>query len=102
MTFLGSEPCRLDAVLHFVLCDFGQLGRAFVETSPENANREAVIRDIVSGQYDRPLRVLAVDPAAGWSSDVTSCRRPCSITVLHGQGVHHTPPLLPSIQSEGA
>src|SRR4051812_39235115 len=90
MTFLGSEPRRLNAALHFVLCDFGQLGRAFVETSPENANREAVIRDIVAGQYDRPLRVLALNPVAGWSSDVTHGIAAAVAATAHRRGVELT------------
>ncbi len=71
MASLVPEPERLDADLHFVLCDFGEFGPAFVETSPDNASREAIIRDILSGEYDRPLRVLALNPAEGWSRDVS-------------------------------
>ncbi len=35
------------------------------------ADRETVIQDIVSGQYKKPLRVIAFNTAEGWSRDVT-------------------------------
>lgn len=67
MASLVPEPGRLDAQLHFVLCDFGSLGRAFVETDPDCASREVVVRDMVTGQFERPLRVLSIDPSHTWS-----------------------------------
>jgi len=65
MTSLVPE---LDAAgdLHFVLCDFGRLGKAFVETDPARADREAVVEDILSGELSEPLRVIALLPDGTW------------------------------------
>ena len=57
--------------LHFVLCDFGRLGTAYVETDPTKADRDTIIHNLTTGQYDHPLRVIAINPAAGWSRDVS-------------------------------
>ncbi len=46
-------------------------GRIFRETDEAEANRETVIQDIVSGQYKKPVRVIAFNTAEGWARDVT-------------------------------
>jgi hypothetical protein len=56
---------------HLVLNDFGQLGRAFLETDVAEADHEAVIRNFLSGQYQNALRVIAFNTAEGWSRDVS-------------------------------
>jgi hypothetical protein len=52
--------------LHFVLCDFGRLGPAFVETDPARADREHVVEDMLSGEIARPLKVLVLRPDGTW------------------------------------
>jgi hypothetical protein len=47
-------------------------------------DRETVITDLVSGQYSRPVRVVAFNTAEGWSRDVTEdiareVRRRCDL-----------------------
>ena len=61
----------LDLDLHFVLCDFGALGTAYVETVPTEVDRDTIIRNMMSGEYDHPLHVIAVNPAKGWARDVS-------------------------------
>src|SRR5262245_9269703 len=65
MTSLAPE---LDAAgdLHFVLCNFGRLGKAFVETDPARADREAVVEDVLSGELSEPLRVIALRADGTW------------------------------------
>jgi hypothetical protein len=53
-----------------VLDDFGRF-RAYREADENEADRETVIRDIMSGQYERPSRVVAFNTAEGWSRDIT-------------------------------
>jgi hypothetical protein len=60
-----------DVTVYLVLNDFGQLGRAFLETDVAEADREAVIRNFLSGQYQNALRVIAFNTAEGWSRDVS-------------------------------
>src|SRR5260370_35035806 len=62
----------LDLDLHFVLCDFGALGTAYVETVPTEVDRRTIIRNMMSGEYDHPLQVIAVNPAKGWARDVSA------------------------------
>ena len=48
------------APLYFVEADFGKLGTAFVETDRLTNSRANVISNIVSGEWERALRVLEV------------------------------------------
>ena len=62
-----------DETLYFVHCDFGpEIGRAYIETDPDEADRETVIRAIASGEYNKVTRVLAVNVSAGTVRNVTS------------------------------
>ena len=40
-----------DQDLHFVLCDFGRYGRAYVETDPAKADASTIVRNLLQGQY---------------------------------------------------
>jgi hypothetical protein len=62
----GQEP-----TVYLVLNDFGRYGRAYSETSEERADLETTIADLMTGQYDRPVRVVAFNTAEGWSADVS-------------------------------
>jgi hypothetical protein len=58
--------------VYLVLDDFGQLGRAYREVDEDKADRETVIRWLVEGQYQNPVRIVAFNTAGGWSRDVTA------------------------------
>jgi hypothetical protein len=60
-----------DATVYLVVNDFGQFGRAFVETDVAEADRETVIRKFVAGQYSDAIRVVAFNTAEGWSWDAS-------------------------------
>ena len=64
-------PNGTDQTVYIVLCDFGPLGQAYFETDPERADLETTITDLLSGQYDNPVRVVAFNTAEGWSQDVS-------------------------------
>jgi hypothetical protein len=57
--------------VYIVIEDFGHLGRAYVETELDAADRESIIRDFISGQYENALRVVSFNIAEGWSRDVS-------------------------------
>jgi hypothetical protein len=57
--------------LHFVLCDFGRSGQAYVETDPSQADASTIVRNLLEGQYNRPVRVLAFNVEEGWVRDVS-------------------------------
>jgi hypothetical protein len=58
---------------YIVLDDFGaRLGLAWRETNADAADRETVIRNLLSGEYSHPIRIVAFNTAEGWSRDVTA------------------------------
>lgn len=59
----------LDPV-HLVLCDFGKLGSAYVETEPVTTEA-TVVDNIMTGHYDLPLEVVAFSVQEGWARDVS-------------------------------
>jgi hypothetical protein len=63
------EP--FDVTVHMVLNDFGQLGRAYVETGEAEADEATIIENILNGEYSHPLRVVAFNTTEGWARDVT-------------------------------
>lgn len=61
-----------DREVYLLLSDFGAcLGRAWAEINEERTDRETVIRDLLSGQYSNPVRVVAFNTEEGWSRDVS-------------------------------
>ncbi|SEC00769.1 hypothetical protein [Bradyrhizobium erythrophlei] len=60
---------RLDKDFYLVLEDF-QAGAAFRETD-EGVDYRTLINDLLSGQYEQVLRILAFNPAEGWSRDAS-------------------------------
>jgi hypothetical protein len=56
---------------YLVLCDYGPLGQAYSETSPERADLETTITDLLSGQYDNPVGVIAFNAGEGWAANVS-------------------------------
>jgi hypothetical protein len=60
-----------DVTVYLVEEDFGRNGRAYLETDAAEADRETIIRNFISGQYDTPMRVIAFNTAEGWSRDVS-------------------------------
>jgi hypothetical protein len=61
----------LDADVHLVLCDFGRSGLAYVETDPAEADAGIIVENLLHGQYERALRVLALNADEGWARDVS-------------------------------
>jgi hypothetical protein len=65
------ETSQEDTV-YLVLEDFGSFGKAYRETDPSQADRQTVLSDLLSGEYRRPLRIVAFNPTEGWARDVTA------------------------------
>ncbi|MHC4051372.1 hypothetical protein [Bradyrhizobium sp. 25ACV] len=63
---------RLDRDIYLVLEDFGaRAGCAWRETDEQDTDRETVLRDLLSGQYAYPVRIVAFNAIEGWSRDAT-------------------------------
>jgi hypothetical protein len=60
-----------DGAVYLVLDDFGRFGRAYVETDEAEADAQTIAHNLLSGQYRKPLRVLAFNLAEGWARDVS-------------------------------
>jgi Tol biopolymer transport system component len=59
-----------DVAVYLVLNDFGRFGRAYVETDDAQADARTIADNLLSGQYDKPLRVVAFN-LAEWARDVS-------------------------------
>jgi len=57
--------------VHVVLDDFGNSGRAYREIAEEAADLNTVVDDLMAGQFNNPIRVLAFNVSEGWSRDVS-------------------------------
>ena len=62
---------RSDHDVYLVLDDFGRSGRAWRETDEDAADRETLIRDLLAGEYNNPVRIIAFNTREGWCRDVT-------------------------------
>jgi hypothetical protein len=75
---MGRSPsivphASVDHDIYLVLEDFGaRLGCAWCETAEEDANRATLMRHLVEGRYEHPIRIVAFNPIEGWSRDVTT------------------------------
>jgi hypothetical protein len=61
-----------DSDVYLVLDDFGPIGRAYREVDEEAADREPVLRGLMRGEYNNPVRIVAFNTAEGWARDVTT------------------------------
>ena len=61
---------RLDRDMYLVLEDFSS-GAAWRETDEDRTDYRILISDLLTGQYDHPLRVVAFNPLEGWSRDAS-------------------------------
>ncbi|MCA6108080.1 hypothetical protein [Bradyrhizobium cenepequi] len=61
---------RLDRDIYLVLEDF-RSGPAWRETDEGETDYRTLIGDLLAGQYDEPLRVVAFNPVEGWSRDAS-------------------------------
>ena len=65
-TVVSQEASR-EETYYLVLDDFGGQGRAWCETMEGDANRNALLFDLMTGLYYHPVRIVAFK----WSRDVT-------------------------------
>ena len=57
--------------VYLVLDDFGRLGRAWRETDEAETSRATLVQNLLDGQYENPVRIVAFNATEGWSRDVT-------------------------------
>jgi hypothetical protein len=73
MPFKSATPLvpHFDVTVHIVLDDFGKAGRAYRETAEEDTSLGSVVDDLLTGQFNNPVRVVAFNTSEGWSRDVS-------------------------------
>jgi hypothetical protein len=73
-----------DQNVYLVMDDLGRSGRVWREADAHDTDLEAVIGDLLDGQYTNPLRVVGFNTAEKWSQDVSAdvaqeLRRRCDL-----------------------
>jgi hypothetical protein len=61
----------IDRDVYLVLDDFGRMGCAWRETNVQDTDLEAVIDDLLEGQYSNPVLVISLNVSEGWVRDVS-------------------------------
>ena len=64
-------PNGHDETVYLVIDDFGRAGLSFHETNLDRTDLESVIADLMAGQYDNPIRVVAFNTTERWANDVS-------------------------------
>lgn len=68
----GMVPYGADQTVYLVVDSFGRLGSVCRETQSERADLEAVISDLMTGQFSDPLRVVAFNTLEHWFKEVSA------------------------------
>ena len=77
--------------IYLVLDDFGSLGRAWRETDEASTSRATLIRNLLEGQYENPVLIVAFNMVEGWSRDVSVDIADDVIPWIVIEGVPHIP-----------
>ena len=64
-------PYGADQTVYLVIDRFGGMGTVYRETEIERADLETIITDLMSGQFNDPVRVVAFNTLEHWSEDVS-------------------------------
>ena len=68
----GTVPYGADETVYLVIDSFGTNGTVYRETEIEKADVETIVGDLLSGQYNSPVRIVAFNTLEHWSQDVSS------------------------------
>jgi len=66
-----TAPHSAFETVYFVLDSFGAMGAAYRETDVERADLETVIADLMAGEFNAPVRVIAFNMLGHWADDVS-------------------------------
>jgi hypothetical protein len=65
-------PYGADQTVYFVIDRFGKFSSVYRETELERTDLETVITDLMSGQFNDPIRVVAFNTLEHWTEDVSN------------------------------
>jgi hypothetical protein len=74
-------PSGADRTVYLVVDDFAGRGRAWRETDVGETDLETVVADLLSGQYNDPIRVVAL-PKSGLRTSRTTSLLSCASGVI--------------------
>jgi hypothetical protein len=64
-------PAGDGQTVYLVADDLGKLGSVWREADVETTDLETVITDLLTGQYQNPVRIIASNTAERWAQDVS-------------------------------
>jgi hypothetical protein len=64
-------PYGADQTVYLVIDRFSGLGTVYRETEVERTDLEIIVADLISGQFNDPIRVVAFNTLEHWSEDVS-------------------------------
>ena len=67
----STVPYGADQTVFLLVDRFGELGSVYRETEIERTDIETVISDLLTGQFNDPIRVGAFNTLEHWSADVS-------------------------------
>jgi hypothetical protein len=65
-------PYGADQTAYLVVDSFGAKGSVYREAEVERTDLEAVIDDLLAGQFNNPVRVIAFNTLEHWAEDVSA------------------------------
>jgi len=61
-----------EQAVYLVMDDLGERGRIWPEADADVSDLEAVIQDLLDGQYNNPVQVIGFNVTEGWARDVSA------------------------------
>jgi hypothetical protein len=71
MSWSSTVPHGAFDMFYLVLESFGARGTTYRETDVERADLETVIGDLLAGEFNAPVRVVAFNTREHWAGDVS-------------------------------
>jgi hypothetical protein len=68
----GVVPFGADQTVYLVVDSFGSLNTIYREAEFERADLDTVVGDLLSGQFNNPVRVIAFNTLEHWTEDVSA------------------------------
>ena len=66
-----TAPRGTDATVYLVLDSFGAIGSSYRETDIERSDLDTLIVDLMAGEFNEPIRVVAFNTSEHWADDVS-------------------------------
>jgi hypothetical protein len=68
----STVPYGADQTVYLVVDRPGGLGSIYRETEVERSDFESIVADLLAGQFNDPVRVVAFNTLEHWSQDVSA------------------------------